>query len=273
MTNEQTTAMDRGYRRAEFAARLGANGNPKLNAVADFAARLLASPAGDSVARIVLFGSVAEGEARPDSDIDLLVFGTENLHTLYERASGVAYDILLEKSEVVSPMVYGVSEAKHPSTWFLHKSLQSGREVFRMQENELRRKEAQAWWALAREYLQQAQRAGQDGSFRLAVDGAYNAAELAVKGLLVLRLESLPTSHGGLVQMFSREYVVSGEVDRLIGHRLSTNLDLRSEARCGPEAEITADHVTQVATLAQELIDVLEDTLSSLEQQLYGNGD
>jgi uncharacterized protein (UPF0332 family) len=81
-------------------------------------------------------------------------------------------------------------------------------------------------------------------------------------------LERLPTSHGGLVQIFSREYIVTGEVDRLIGHRLSTSLELRSKARYSREAEITADHVTQVSTLAQELIDLLEEALSSLEEQL-----
>lgn len=260
--------MEEVYSRTELAANLGANGDPKLNAVADFAARLLDSPEGEAVARIVLFGSVAHGEARPDSDIDLLVLGTENLQTLSERTSGLAYEILLERGELISPMVYGVTEAGYPSTWFVHQSLQSGQEVFRMQESELRRQEAQAWWALAMEYLQQAQRIGQEGGFRLAVDGAYNAAELAVKGLLILRLERLPTSHGGLVQIFSREYIVTGEVDRLIGHRLSTSLELRSKARYSREAEITADHVTQVSTLAQELIDLLEEALSSLEEQL-----
>lgn len=119
-----------------------------------------------------------------------------------------------------------------------------------MQESELCRQEAQAWRALAMEYLQQAQRIGQEDGFRLVVGGSYNAAELAVKGLLILQLERLPTSHGGLVQIFSREYIATGEVDRLIGYHLFTSLNLWSEARCSSEAEITADHVTQVSTLA-----------------------
>jgi len=267
-TGLEAPKMNEKYSHAEFAAKLGANGDPKLHATADFTARLLASPVGNTVARIVLFGSVAYGEARPDSDVDLLVIGTENLHALYEQSSDIAHKILLEKGELVSPMVYGVTEAEHPPTWFLHNSLQLGQEVFQMQESELRRKDAQGWWSLAVEYLGQARRAGQNDSFRLAVDGAYNAAELAVKGLLILRLERLPTSHGGLVQIFSREYVVTGEVNRMIGHRLSTSFDLQSKARHKWETEITAKHVTQVAALAQELIALLEKTLSSLEQQL-----
>lgn len=260
--------MDEKHRYTELVAKLEANGDPKLEAAAGFAARLLASPAGNLVARIVLFGSVACGEARPDSDIDVLVIGMEDLQALREQSSAIASALLLEEGQLISPIVYGLTEAEYPSTWFLYHSLRSGREVFRMEESELRRREAQGWWALAVEYLQQAQRAGQDGSFRLAVDGAYNAAELAVKGLLILRLERLPTSHGSLVQIFSREYIATGEVDRLIGHCLSSSLELRSRARYIREAEVTAEHVTQVATLAQKLIDLLEKTLSSLEQQL-----
>lgn len=260
--------MNGKHSRAEFAAKLGANGDPKLRATADFAARLLASTVGNTVSRIVLFGSVAYGEARPDSDVDLLIIGIENLHALHEQSLDIAHKILLERGELVSPMVYGVTEAKYPSTWFLHNSLQLGQEVYQMQESELRRKDAQAWWALAVEYLRQARCAGQNDNFRLAVDGAYNAAELAVKGLLILRLERLPTSHGGLVQIFSREYVVTGEVNRVIGHRLSASLELRSKSRYSREAEITAEHLMQVAALAQELIDLLEKTLSLLEQQL-----
>jgi uncharacterized protein (UPF0332 family)/predicted nucleotidyltransferase len=253
--------------RARFAAELGADGDSKLDAVADFAAHLLNSPVGDAVARIVLFGSVADGEARPESDIDLLIIGTENLRALGELSSAIAYDVLLERGELVSPMVYGWTEAEYPPTWFLYDSLRRGREVFRMQESELRHREAQGWWALAADYLRQAQGAGQDGSFRLAVDGAYNAAELALKGLLILRLERLPTSHGGLVQIFSREYIVTGEVDRSLGRQLSVALELRSKARYSPEAEITAEHLAQVTTLAQELVDLLERTLALLEQQ------
>ena len=263
-----TGMAERRYDRDQIAARLGANGDPRLNAAADFAARLLTGPAGDAVARIVLFGSVAEGRAGPESDVDLLVIGAGDLNALRKSSAEAAYAILLEQGQLISPQVYGLTEAQYPSTWFLHQSLQQGREVFQMPQDELRRREAQGWWALATEYLQQARRAGQDGSLRLAVDGAYNAAELAVKGLLVLRLDRLPTSHGGLVQIFSREYIATGEVDRLLGRRLSTSLELRSKARYSPEIEITPEHLTQVTTLAQELIDLLNSALALWEQQL-----
>lgn len=261
------------YSREEFAAKLGADGDPKLNAAAEFAARLLNSPVGDRVARILLFGSVARGEASPESDVDLLVIGAGDLESLYKHAEDLAFEMILQGSDYISPMVFGVSDAAYPQTWFLYTALQHGQEVFQMNKAELRRKEAQGWWVLAGEYLQQARRAAQDGSFRLAVDGAYNAAELAVKGLLVLRLEQLPTSHGGLIRVFGREYVITGEVERLVGHRLSTALDLRGKARYNREAKITAEHVAEVAALAQEVVGLLEKTLSALEASNGGSTD
>ncbi len=254
------------YTHQQFAEKLGANGDPKLNAAADFAARLLNGPEGDRVARIVLFGSVARGEAGSGSDVDLLVIGVDNLDSLQQQARAAAADILLEGSDCVSPMVYDLAETEYPPTWFLYHSLKTGREVYRMNEAELRRREAEGWWALATEYLRQARRASQDGSFRLAVDGAYNAAELAVKGLLILRIEQLPRSHGGLVQIFGREYVTTGAVDRLLSHRLSAALESRSKARYDRGAKIAAEHVEEAAALAEELISLLEQALVSVER-------
>ncbi len=45
----------------------------KLEAARSFAERLLASPARDHIAKIIVFGSVAKGTARPDSDVDVIV--------------------------------------------------------------------------------------------------------------------------------------------------------------------------------------------------------
>lgn len=49
--------------------------NAALAAVAECYAEALRSELGDNLVSVVLFGSVARGEARPSSDIDLLVVG------------------------------------------------------------------------------------------------------------------------------------------------------------------------------------------------------
>src|SRR5690349_3714571 len=52
----------------------------------------------DRLERVLLFGSRARGDARPDSDWDIAVFlrGYEGSHDEWSRLSGLAFDILLE---------------------------------------------------------------------------------------------------------------------------------------------------------------------------------
>jgi len=52
----------------------------------------------DKIDSIILFGSVARGEAREDSDIDILVVGDVSLEELVE----VSFPILLEYGEFIS---------------------------------------------------------------------------------------------------------------------------------------------------------------------------
>jgi len=79
------------YSREQFAARLGADGDPKLNAAADFAARLLNGPIG---------GHVARGEVRPESDVDMMVFADLPPKQLSEAAAAAAWEAAVESGEL-----------------------------------------------------------------------------------------------------------------------------------------------------------------------------
>ncbi len=249
----------RQYTREQFAEKLGADSDPKLNAAADFAARLLNGPLGDKVARIILFGSVARGEAKPESDIDLLVFSAAELGPMQEAVSDSAFATGLDWKQSVEPIVYGLSEMLIPDNWFVYRTLQVGKEIYRMNEEALRLRQAESIWGLARRYYAQAEKAlSLTDCERLALDGAYNAAELAAKGLLALRLKDLPGSHGGVVTLFRREYVATGIVGLEYSSRLGKGLELRNKARYAPEAVITAEQAREVLSLAQELSALLE---------------
>ena len=52
----------------------------------------------DRIDEIILFGSVARGEAGEDSDIDILVIGDASLEELVE----ISFPILLEQGEIIS---------------------------------------------------------------------------------------------------------------------------------------------------------------------------
>ena len=53
---------------------------------------------GDKIDEIILFGSVARGEAREDSDVDILVVGEVSLEELVD----ISFPILLEYEKLIS---------------------------------------------------------------------------------------------------------------------------------------------------------------------------
>ena len=100
-----------------------------------------------------------------------------------------------------------------------------------MEEQELKRKEAQNYLYLSLEYLKGSKSNSGKGYFRISVDTAYNACELAIKGLLLLRLPDIPGSHGGIVQKFGELFVKTGEVPKELGRGIGLALKRKNNAR------------------------------------------
>lgn len=84
---------------------------------------------------------------------------------------------------------------------------------------------------------------------------------MAAKGLILLKVDDLPGSHGGIVQVFSSLYVQSGEVDRELGRQLNTALRLRNLARYRYDAIVSKQDAETVLTLAKQLLARLETRL------------
>jgi len=147
----------------------------KRKALDFFLKELLKTEARRSVARIVLFGSLLKGEAKQDSDIDLLVITTDSIREVSRACADASFETAMTTGEGVEPLVRCVDEARYPQSYFLYSILKGGREVYRMEEQELKRKEAQNYLDLASEYLDGSRANAQKGYFRIAVDAAYNA--------------------------------------------------------------------------------------------------
>lgn len=61
---------------------------------------------------IILFGSVARGEGREDSDIDLLVIWRGDESEGWRAMTGLAFEVLLEEEEYISVKVIGLEDLK-----------------------------------------------------------------------------------------------------------------------------------------------------------------
>lgn len=87
--------------------------------IAEEFARHLKAKYGDRIERIILFGSVARGEAREESDIDLLVVTPETRLDLQWDVAGDATELLLREGVLVSVLVVtGKEWAKSGGTAF-----------------------------------------------------------------------------------------------------------------------------------------------------------
>ena len=66
----------------------------------------------NSIDNIILFGSVARGEAKEDSDIDILVIWNGNEAEGWRAMTGLAFDVLLDAGEYISIKVLGKEDLK-----------------------------------------------------------------------------------------------------------------------------------------------------------------
>ena len=78
---------------------------------------------GDQFVELMLFGSKARGDDRPDSDIDVLVIVTTDDWRIRDKVYEIATDILLQADVCISPKVLSKNKFNQISkegTSFIH---------------------------------------------------------------------------------------------------------------------------------------------------------
>lgn len=95
--------------------------------IAEDFARHLKATYGDRIERIILFGSVARGDYRVDSDVDLIVVTPESNHDLQWDVAGDAMDLLARDGVLASVIVVTPAEWRETqASLFGHRVLAEG---------------------------------------------------------------------------------------------------------------------------------------------------
>lgn len=233
----------------------------KLEALQVYVRSLLASPLRPQIAKIILFGSVAKGEVRSDSDIDLMVIGFDQLDDLRDASYNAILEVAGTSNEGIEPLFERIDEWIEPQSYFTYRVTRFGKEVYTVPDEHIKQAEASDWLSLAKEYLASAEHSLSAEDWRAVADLAYNAAELCAKGLLLFKMDDLPGSHGGIIGKFGEYYTKEGPLSRELGKRLTRALEIRSWARYRPRINITREMAEENVTLSREMISHLETIL------------
>lgn len=78
-----------------------------------------------NIAKIILYGSVARGETRADSDIDLLVLWNGDENEGWHAMTGLAFDVMVDTGEYLSVKVMN-AQAFNPASPFVQNVTKEG---------------------------------------------------------------------------------------------------------------------------------------------------
>jgi predicted nucleotidyltransferase len=101
--------------------------NPKTDPILSRCPAALDALYGDRLERVVLYGSRARGDERPDSDYDIAVFIKDpgSLGDELRRLAALTTDILLDTGAVISAMPFRAGAYRHRSG-FMHELRSDG---------------------------------------------------------------------------------------------------------------------------------------------------
>ena len=128
-----------------------------------------------------------------------------------------------------------------------------------MDEDDLRSREIKDYLVLAQEYFDGAESSLVNGRYRIVVDTAYNAAEVCVRGLLLLKLPELLRSHGGLLTKFGELYVKDGSLPKRVATDLNLILELRNRSLYSLRVLIDRRDAQDAIELAETLMKALKE--------------
>ena len=113
----------------------------KYKSLEEFKKALLNGQVREKIAKIVLLGSVLRGDAREDSDIDLIIVATDSIEEVEQICSEISYQVMLNTGEIIMPIVHPMEEIFLPQSYFFYYNHRIGREIHKMEPEEIKLRE------------------------------------------------------------------------------------------------------------------------------------
>ena len=252
-----------------------------LKATAEDFARRVRAALGDRVDSIVLYGSVARGEAGPDSDVDVLVVGSaddgigrEVRNTQSDQAHETGYRFFVEttalgRSELLkyrrlgSPLIMNILEdgvVLYDTGIFSKMRADSAHISVEEMEAMMDRRVA-CFLALADVALDGAEYSLGRDSLRSAAGQAYYAMFHAASAAVARTDSRPPSKHRGVANYFGLRYVTTGLFDSTLAGALDETYELRLQSDYQLDVDFTENDVAVAVERAREFVGSVREML------------
>ncbi len=221
------------------------------NQAAEYA-KYLESKLGDSIAKIILFGSISKNNAKKDSDIDILILHFGNID-FDDHLATETFNYMIKSGAPIEYISYSYFEVKFDPSYFVQSVLEKGVVLYMKKGEELKEKEIEGYIALSELYESDAQECFERNRIRATIDLGYNSLELKVKALLLKSIDDLLGSHGGLVSKLGELYILTSKIPKEFGKNLNKALSLRNKPRYDPLASIPKENGEFILSLIREI--------------------
>ena len=252
-----------------------------LKAAAEDFARRVRAALGEQVDAIVLYGSVARGEAGPDSDVDVLIVGSgdESIDKAIRRAESdqtretgyrffvetTTYDRneFLELRRLGSPLVMNILEdgvVLYDTGIFSRMRADSAQ----MSDEEIKGMMARRvvrFLELADEALTTAEFNLDRGLLRAAANRAYYAMFYAASAAVAQTDSRPPRTHGGVANQFGLRYVTAGLFDATLAATLGETYELRRQSDYQLYVDFAENDVAAAVETAREFVGAIREML------------
>ena len=253
----------------------------QLKAAAEDFARRVRAALGDRVDSIVLYGSVARGEAGPDSDIDVLVVGSrdggigkairkvesdrarETGYRFFVETTAYDRDEFLRLRRLGSPLVMNMLEdgVVLYDTGIFSKVRADSAQVSVAEMEVMMARRVARHLELADEALGDAQYSLDGGRLRSAAGRAYYAMFHAASAAVARTDSRPPRTHGGVANQFGLHYVTTGLFDAALAERLMETYELRRQRDYQLDVSFAQADVVAAVRDAREFVSAVRDML------------